>query len=233
MARAPQAIKDFYTKITVSSKVLSGIVGDASHSYGYHLARNELPSNDYSVVLAADKLGASDCASAIDVSLSRTDMILVSKRLLAAGKGNDSRLHAMREFFGADSTDTHVIGWDRHDPNNAFDDTPTTSDDSHLWHIHISFYRQYADNLAAITPIADVFNGKAVDAPMSASEVATIKAALAASEKRVLAAVAENDRILTLLVHGDSTHPNSQDGTGPVIRQIATDVAAIKNKPTS
>lgn len=159
MTVAPKAIYALYDRVTVSSKVLSGIAGDASHSFGYHVARNQLPPTDYSVVLPLDKLGASNCASALDIGLSTKDMILVSHRLLVACQDNDPRVSTVREFFGADATDTVVIGWDRHDPNNTHDDTPSTSDDSHLWHVHISMYRVYANNAAAIAPIADVING--------------------------------------------------------------------------
>jgi hypothetical protein len=165
--RGPAAIFALWETISAAMPraQLAGIVGDANHTFGYHRSRDfcinegDDGADDYSVVLAADKQGASDCASALDVSLPADLMIEVSKRLLAAGQADDPRLHAMREFFGTDDG-VRVIGWDRHNPNDATDDTTTTSDTSHRTHVHLSFYRKFADDADALAPIASVFTGE-------------------------------------------------------------------------
>lgn len=157
-ARAPQAIWNLWYAIhrQIPESELGGIVGDVAHSFGYHLARRDLPASDYSVQLPKDKLGKSDCASALDVTLPPDLMQTCTRRLLDAAKAHDPRLHAVREFCGTlDGKQT--FPWQL---------TPTdggegvgTWDDSHLWHIHISILREYADDQAALLPIADVFAG--------------------------------------------------------------------------
>lgn len=156
-ARAPQAIYSLWNDIHkhLPQAVLSGIVGDVHHSFGYHLARRDLPQSDYSVQLSLDRKGASDCASALDVSLPPDLMKICTRRLLAAAKAEDPRLKGLREFCGTlDGRQTYP--WDLSTNSSEGIDT---WDDSHLWHIHLSFYRAYADNYDVIAPIADVFTG--------------------------------------------------------------------------
>lgn len=69
------------------------------------------------------------------------------------------------------------------------------------------------------------------DAPMSAVELTTITNAIKAVNKRLDGLQAA----LTVIVHGEHAgpswpkgHPNSQDDTGPILRQLAADVAALK-----
>lgn len=158
-ARAPQAIWDLWNKIhaEIPRAKLSGIVGDVNHSFGYHLARRDLPSNDYSVVLGKDQLGKSDCASALDVSLPPDLMKVVTSRLLKAAKSGDSRLHAVREFCGTTNGST-THNYDLHSGHEGLGEW----DDSHLWHVHLSFYREYADDAGALVHVADVMAGSGV-----------------------------------------------------------------------
>jgi len=156
-AVAPAAIYSLWNKVHayIPSAELSGIVGDVAHSFGYHLARRDLPGNDYSVQLNLDQQGSSANASALDVSLSPDLMKLVTGRLINAAKKKDPRLRALREFCGTtDGYTTH-----NYDLSNGYEGFGEW-DDSHLWHVHLSFYRAYADNAAALAPIADVMAGK-------------------------------------------------------------------------
>lgn len=163
-ARAPQAIWNLWYAIhrEIPRSLLGGIVGDVAHSFGYHLARRDLPATDYSVQLAKDKLGKADCASAIDVTLPPDLMITCTKRLIAAAKAHDPRLHVVREFCGT----TNGASPHPYDVNSDFDDPNNTEgwDVSHTGHIHISFYREYADS-AALLPVADVLAGKPLKYP--------------------------------------------------------------------
>lgn len=156
-AVAPAAIYSLWNNVhgKIPRAVLSGIVGDVAHSFGYHLARRDLSSGDYSVTLAKDRLGSSANASALDISLPPDLMKIITTRLLNAAKANDPRLAALREFCGTtNGTITHPYDLSDHQ------DGPLGSwDASHLWHIHLSFYREYADNYAALAPIADVLAG--------------------------------------------------------------------------
>jgi hypothetical protein len=79
---------------------LGGIVGDRNHSFGYHLARNELGPGDYSVMLPLDKKGPSDTASALDVTLPDDLMRTMTARLHDAALAHDYRLRGLREFCG-------------------------------------------------------------------------------------------------------------------------------------
>ena len=147
--QGPQAC---WSAITVKSAQLSGIVGDSAHTYGYHRGRNYISSSDYSCQQADDKAGPGEAASALDVTMNDADMKTVSKRLNTAVNNGDSRLHCLREWYG--TTDGYnVTGRDVRTGNYI------TSDDSHLWHVHLSFYRKWADDPTEAKKVAAVFNG--------------------------------------------------------------------------
>lgn len=171
-ARAPQAIEDLWAAIhkAVPAAVLSGIVGDSAHSFGYHLARRDLPASDYSVQLPKDKLGPSDAASALDVTLNATLMKALTWRLLTAARAHDPRLAAVREFAGT-LNGSQVVAWDLSTGAYSYG-----WDSSHLWHIHLSFYREYADDTAALAPVADVIAGKPLPAPKPKPKPANVPA---------------------------------------------------------
>jgi hypothetical protein len=163
---APDAIRQLANQVirAVPGAVLSGIVGDASHTYGYHRSRNWIlasgqdGSGDYSVQLAQDKKGDGDAAAALDVSLPPDMMKAVTHRLIKAMRDNDGRVGAVREVFGT-VDGKHVTGWDRHNPDRPQDDSWTSSDDSHLWHVHLSFYRELATDAESLAPVAEVCGG--------------------------------------------------------------------------
>jgi hypothetical protein len=136
----------------VGSAQLSGIVGDQAHTYGYHRGRNYVPSSDYSVQQADDQAGPGYAASALDVTLSDADMKAVSKRLNAAVNAGDPRLRCLREWYGTIDGLT-VTGRDVRTGNYL------TSDDSHLWHVHLSFYRRWADDETEARQVAAVCTG--------------------------------------------------------------------------
>lgn len=145
---------------------VSGVLGDSSHTYGYHRCRNVLPSSDYSVQLPADLLGDGWAASALDISFPSAVMPVVTQRLLDSAKDrNDPRLDVVREFFGTLDHST-VTGWD------CVAYTPSTSDSSHLWHIHISILRQFSNDMAAMQQILSVLTGE----PVSQSGGKTVSA---------------------------------------------------------
>jgi hypothetical protein len=166
---APAAIQNVYNRITIGSKQMSGIIGDSAHTYGYHRCRDVLPSNDYSRQLALDKQGDGQAASALDVSFNSGDMKLVTQRLLDAAKAGDSRLSGLREFGGTTNgsvTKSYDLS-NGHEGNGEWDS-------SHLWHVHLSFYRAYANDTNRLATIADVINaggGSAPPVPMPAPGV--------------------------------------------------------------
>lgn len=158
MGRAPSAIRAAADRIVASvpGAVFSGIVGDAAHTFGYHVARDELPPTDGSVQLPLDQQGPGDAASALDISLPPDQMIAVTSRLAGLAVAGDSSLYALREFAGTlDGSATYAYDLAEHAPEYGWDS-------SHLWHIHLSGYRAYADDAAAWDSIASAFIG-AVD----------------------------------------------------------------------
>lgn len=174
---APQAIRQVYDGIKAASKALSGIVGDAAHTYGYHRGANYLPASDYSRQLWLDKNCDGEAASALDIRLSTADMELLTGRLLAAAKAHSPLLRGLREFGGTtNGTLTH--SYDLADPNNPNDDHEGFGewDDSHLWHLHLSFYRQYANRWDILSDIVKVLNGEAgLEAPATQAPAPVLK----------------------------------------------------------
>lgn len=162
MTYAPRQIEAFFSRLQekVPFAVLAGIAGDANHSFGYHLGRDNLPANDYSVQMQLDQQGNADAASAIDLewdsdngsALNASRMRQVTAFLIQKALDRDPRLDAVREFCGTtDSTQTHP--YDLSDGRNG----PLGSwDASHLWHLHISFYRAYSEDEALLFPVADL-----------------------------------------------------------------------------
>lgn len=167
---APQALYDLFDliKSKIPSAQNGGIKGNAAHTYGYHRGRNFIPASDYSVRESKlDREGDGNACSALDVTLgSGALMRTVSKRLMAAK--NDKRMYPVREFFG--TTDgVNVSGWDW--LGNCW----TTSDDmSHLWHVHLSIHRKYANDLAALKGVADVMAGTNGDDDLTKDELLDI-----------------------------------------------------------
>jgi hypothetical protein len=155
--KGPQACWDAIDAAMPNAQ-LSGIVGDSAHTYGYHRGRNYISSSDYSCQQADDKAGPGEAASALDVTMNDSDMKAVTKRLIAAVDAGDGRLHALREFYGT-TNGYDVTGRDVRTGNWI------TSDDSHLWHVHLSFYRKWADDPTEARKIAEVFTGKGASTP--------------------------------------------------------------------
>ncbi|HIV59041.1 MAG TPA: hypothetical protein H9902_13910 [Candidatus Stackebrandtia faecavium] len=153
---APDALlwlADEIVKAIPSAK-MSGIVGDKNHVYGYHRSRNVLPADDYSVQTKPDKQGDGDAAAALDISLNAKWMKIITKRLMDSAKDqNDPRLNYMREFFGTLDGST-VSGWD------TYYGRAVSSDDSHLWHVHMSLLRKYCTSKDHMAHILSVIKGE-------------------------------------------------------------------------
>lgn len=121
--------------------------GDANHLRGYHRSRawilnsrfSAYRGNDYSVQLALDKGGDPNWLSAMDATPYKVEtLIAMCKRLDAAMRADT--LPQVREWYGNVNGDKVVDGWDDVAHRAA------SSDSSHLWHLHISFYRSRAND---------------------------------------------------------------------------------------
>ncbi|MGV1010114.1 MAG: hypothetical protein ACOYBY_16155 [Dermatophilaceae bacterium] len=132
---------------------------------GYHNTRAHNVADNYSVRDEEDKGGPADKAAAYDWTFpeaqrSKPDYRRINKysqRLITSGKDpNDPRLNGWREFYGQADSDSDVEGWDfRYD-------RPVTSDDSHLWHIHLSEDRDKVTNLGNKLALLSVLKGETV-----------------------------------------------------------------------
>lgn len=140
----------------------SGIFANKS---GYHNSRNNLKRtrpSDYSIQLAVDKEGPGDLGSAIDLSFDSArlhgdyhNIAKWSQVLLNAGQRKDPRAYPLREFQGNIDLDRDVEGWSFYRGHAL-----TSSDKTHLWHIHLSIYRKYINDEAAMRSILSILKGE-------------------------------------------------------------------------
>jgi hypothetical protein len=154
---APSAIKDAFPIIdrAYKSAKFSGILSGGR--YGYHVSRNRLramgKTGDYSIQAAVDKEGDGDAGSGLDVTLSDAEMKIATRRLMDACEKKDPRVQGkLREFFGTLDGKT-VTGY------SPYRGRRVSADKSHLWHIHLSGHRKYANDRAAWRGIAEVMAG--------------------------------------------------------------------------
>ncbi len=150
MSYAPATISALGAYWTRQGGVNSGIVGGSGHTRGYHLGKDRIYDGsgpgqggaDYSVQTSRDKAGLSNAASALD--LGRLDGSLANLRefnrwFVARCRVNAAGTRDVREvIYTADGRT--VLRWDRQRGYNSAP-RPGESDPSHLWHTHISFYR--------------------------------------------------------------------------------------------
>lgn len=159
----PSRISDAMWAFWLAFKALEPTVqlgGIYAAKPGYHNVRDALPRSDYSVQLDLDRQGPGDKAAAIDLTFPDAqagDYATIAKysaRLLASGRDpDDERGSYLREFYGNADLDSEVEGWDFQRVG------PATSDDSHLWHIHLSFMRAYLDDPAAFAAVLSILQG--------------------------------------------------------------------------
>lgn len=156
----PSAILGIHRTIHASDPEVQngGIVGDRDHGSGYHRSRNALIArgrrNDYSIQDSRDKQGDGDAASALDLTpKSAAKQRVLTARLVAAMNAEDPRIKGyLREFGG--STDSRTV--------TAFrveDKKRISMDSSHIWHVHLSIFRKYANDVAVCQGIAQVILG--------------------------------------------------------------------------
>lgn len=135
----------------------AGVLGDRRHVYGYHRGRNRLPKTDYSVQLPLDREGPSNYSAGLDLTFTTSQMKVVTARLRkSALDPNDPRLEPIREFYGT-LDGKRVFGLMKNGLSTSW--YSSTADNSHLWHIHLSFFRKFCNNEAAIQGVMDVLKG--------------------------------------------------------------------------
>lgn len=147
-----------------------GFKGDTEHLYGYHRSRAWVKASrfctntTYSVSETPGnrKGGESNWVCAIDVTLPTKDLLAVCKRLDAASRAGT--MEKVTEWYGNKDGNQQVDGWDN------IRNEVASSDDSHLWHLHMSFDRGRANE-----DHTDVLNILTGADDMSAEDSKTIK----------------------------------------------------------
>lgn len=138
---------------------LSGIYADKPHYHNTVNANLKKWPDSYSVRYALDtKMGPPDKARAIDLSLSNEQMKLRTGYLRDAALSKDTRLRGLREFYGTLDGKT-VYGLSQND-DTAQNWRQVSSDATHLWHIHQSFWAAHCADWNYIEPIVSVFMGE-------------------------------------------------------------------------
>jgi hypothetical protein len=137
-----ESLRDHYGE----SRSNIGSPGDNRHLRGGHRSRRWIResaycTNDtYTVTHADDKLGDEDWYCAIDIGgLSQAELIAMCQRLDAAVRAG--LLEECWEWYGNLGGDDRVDGW------NNLENRLASSDSSHLYHLHMTFRRRYANSI--------------------------------------------------------------------------------------
>lgn len=149
------------------SATLSGIVGDLAHRArgGYHISRQDQPSDNYSVTRPDDKVGPSDRAAAIDMTMNTADIKKCHIRLRNAWKNraNDPRMKYINAWNG----------WDGEGDAGRYDVVTGnigTATSDHKWHIHLEIRRRYVNDMNAMRAILSILAGEAAGADKSGDD---------------------------------------------------------------
>lgn len=173
MGVAPDAIEYLWDRLH-ELEPDSKLGGICAFKPGYHASRKENKANwpnDYSIQDSEDQGGDDDWCCAIDWTFPDAQaghyatINKYSKRLMASGEDpDDERLNNLREFFGNTDADVKTEGWDY-----RYAEASTSSDNTHAWHIHISFDRWAANNRPTMDRLIAVLQGD--DMAMSDAEM--------------------------------------------------------------
>jgi hypothetical protein len=136
---------------------------------GYHNTRlnNEKKwPNDYSIRLIADRKGPADKSAGVDLTLSDALMRTLTKRLRdSCMDKQDDRLQYLREFIGTlDSEHVYCrIAEDSDGLGKSRGRDDWSRDSTHLWHIHLSFLREYINSAIAYNAVLSVLKGQTLE----------------------------------------------------------------------
>lgn len=137
----------------ISGVRLGGIWADKP---GYHNTVDANQANwpgNYSIQLDIDLEPPHTKARGIDLTMSDAQMRLHTGRLREAARNRDSRLRAVREFYGTLDSE-NVYGLIKDSTTGPW--RSSSADSSHLWHIHISVFTPFVDDWDWLAPIVSV-----------------------------------------------------------------------------
>lgn len=137
---------------------LGGIYANKS---GYH---NSVQANqwswpgNYSIRLGLDLVEPVHLARALDLTMSTEEMIYRTNCMkTSALDPDDPRMRPVREFYGT------LDGYNVYGLIKDTEDGPwrgSTSDSSHLWHLHDSYFTAYCHRWDALSGVASVHRGE-------------------------------------------------------------------------
>jgi len=141
LARLCQRLRSFYGV----GPLYIGSKGDERHLRGYHRSARWIHTSrfctnrTYSVTETPGNRtpGDENWLCAIDMTIPRAQLISACARLDTAVRAG--RLEKITEWYGNDDGDTRVDGYDN------IRNVVAISDDSHLWHLHLSLDRDRVD----------------------------------------------------------------------------------------
>ncbi len=138
-----------------------GAPGDNFHLYGRHRSAAWAMKSafserrTYGTVDPRDKLGNLNWYRAIDVGIKGEALYAACRRLDAMVRAG--KVPGLAEWFGSYDGKT-VVGW--------YEGKPSSSDDSHLWHLHIGLWNQFADDPETMRLLYAAITGVGYDAIM-------------------------------------------------------------------
>jgi hypothetical protein len=128
---------------------------------GYH---NTVEANvrnwpgNYSIRLPLDVTNPTSKARALDLTMDDAQMKLRTGYLIrSANDSRDDRLQYLREFYGTlDGRNVYGLIKDATGKTWRW----STSDSSHLWHIHLSIFTEFCDDPAIVAAVSSVLAGE-------------------------------------------------------------------------
>lgn len=164
---AYQLTKDFAARWdkAMPSAVFAGIVGDAAHAArgGYHISiEDQVDRNNYSVVRPDDKAPPGtwprNLASAVDMSMSRTDMITTYNRVKAVWENANDPRH---KYFNAVNVFDGIGDAERLDFVSG---SRSYASPDHKTHTHLEFRRRYVTDPKAYDAAFSMVSGETLPA---------------------------------------------------------------------
>jgi hypothetical protein len=144
------------------SAVFAGIVGDANHPDGYHISYDDNSKSNYSTTRPPDKppnmpSANAVMASAIDMSMNKTDMVTSYKRIKAVyDNKNDTR----RKYFNAVNCWSGTGDAQRLD---LYANEISYASPDHKSHVHDEYARMYCQDPKAGRAHLSVWSGQTHD----------------------------------------------------------------------
>ena len=137
-----------------------GSAGDNNHLYGRHRSYNwdktsiYCTNRSYGTTAPQDQVGNRDWYRAVDVGIQGQLLYDASHRMDALARSG--KCPGLAEWFGT-FDGQRVVGW--------FEGSPSTSDSSHLFHLHVGVWNGYAKDAATMLQLYNTITGSAGPSP--------------------------------------------------------------------